>query len=188
LEHVENPRCAEVFISYAQDEDGARALEIADQLEQVGATVWIAERSIAGAQNYALEIVGAIDACKVVVILCSGASMRSPHVPVEMELAFETGRPRLPLMLEGVEFTNEMRYWLAGANRIDVSGSVDDWLPKVLHALELLAVNVQAAGNDPSAEPTPINPETVALGREQMMEALGRPVSRSAPPSRPPQA
>ena len=69
-----NPPGAEVFISYAEDEDHAAVLALADRVESVGATVWIAERSIDGAQNYADEIVAAIDVCTVVVALCSRAS------------------------------------------------------------------------------------------------------------------
>lgn len=159
----ENPRCAEVFIRYARDEDGAQACAIADELERAGTTVWIAERSIAGAQNYALEIVDAIDACQAVVILCSAASKDSTHVPIEMELAFETGKPRLSLMLEPTELTNQLRYWLAGASRIDVSGAVDQWRPTVLHALALLGVSVRA--------PT-LPSETVVLQHEEVLDAL----------------
>src|SRR6516165_10911181 len=94
-----NPAGADIFISYAQDEDGARALELADRLEAEGVGVWIAHRSIEGAQNYGPEVVAAIDRCQVVVVLCSRAALHSRHVAVELQLAFEAGRPRLPLRL-----------------------------------------------------------------------------------------
>ena len=143
---VPNRAGAEVFISYAQDEDHAAASALADRLEGVGATVWIAERSIEGAQNYADEIVAAIDACKVVVALCSHASMQSRHVAVELSLAFEAGRPRLPLVLDGTPFPGQVRYWLADANRIDISGDADTWFPKVERALQRLDVDCNATG------------------------------------------
>lgn len=137
----ENPRNADVFISYAQDEDGARAIELADSLEKAGATVWIAERSIEGAQNYGPEIVAAIRGCKVVVLLCSQASLQSEHVAIEIELAFEAQRPRLPLLLEQTPIPDRIAYWLTGANRIDISGPVEQWLPRVLRALQRLGVD-----------------------------------------------
>ena len=140
-----NPPGAEVFISYAQDEDHAAALALADRVEGVGATVWIAERSIDGAQNYADEIVAAIDACKVVVALCSRASLQSRHVAVELSLAFEAGRPRLPLMLDPTPLPGQVRYWLADANRIDISGPADQWFPRVLRALQRLGVSCGTA-------------------------------------------
>src|SRR5262245_54568230 len=119
-----SPECGDVFISYAQDEDRDVAFDLADRLEGVGAGVWIADRSIEGAQSYADEIVAAIDSCKVVVVLCSEASMSSRHVSVELELAFEAGKPRLPLMLDSVPLPGQIRYWLADANRIAISGEI----------------------------------------------------------------
>jgi pimeloyl-ACP methyl ester carboxylesterase len=131
-----NPVDAQVFISYAQDEDGARALEIADHLEAAGISVWIADRSIEGAQNYGPEVVGAIDRCRVLAVLCSVASLHSGHVAVEVELAFEAKRPRLPLRLDDTPFPDQIRYWLTGSNWIDVTGPAEEWVPKVVRALE----------------------------------------------------
>jgi hypothetical protein len=148
---AESPPHIDLFVSYAQDEDGARAREFADRIGAAGASVWMAERSIAGAENYALEVVAAIDACKVFVILCSPASMASPHVAVELQLAFESGKPRLPLVLEPTTPTGQMRYWLAGANRVEVDGDADQWVPEVVRALQLLGVDC-AEARDPSSE------------------------------------
>jgi pimeloyl-ACP methyl ester carboxylesterase/class 3 adenylate cyclase len=136
-----NPEGAEVFISYAQDEDGARALELADHLEAAGLTVWLADRSIEGAQNYGPEVVSAIEQCDVVVVLCSAASLGSEHVAVEVELAFEASRPRLPLRLDDTAFPGRIRYWLTGSNWIDISGPTSQWLPSVIRALERLGVS-----------------------------------------------
>jgi TIR domain/Bacterial SH3 domain len=154
-----NPRNAEVFISYAQDEDGARAVGLADRLEQAGASVWIAERSIEGAQNYGPEIIAAIRACKVVVLLCSKASLGSEHVAIEIELAFEAQRPRLPLLLEQTSIPDRIAYWLTGAQRIDISGPVDQWLPRVVRALQRLGVEIDTP-EQPSAGdgPPPVVP------------------------------
>jgi hypothetical protein len=137
---VASPDCVDVFISYAQDEDRGIALDLSDRLEAAGAVVWIADRRIEGAQNYADEIVAAIDSCKVVVVLCSEASLASRHVSVELGIAFESGKPRLPLMLDSTPLSGQIRYWLADANRIDVSGDIEEWFPKVLRSLEALGI------------------------------------------------
>jgi pimeloyl-ACP methyl ester carboxylesterase len=147
---VANPFDAQVFISYAQDEDGAQALEVADHLEGAGVSVWIADRSIDGAQNYGPEVVAAIDRCRVLVVLCSAASLHSGHVAVEVELAFEAKRPRLPLRLDDTPFPDQIRYWLTGSNWIDVRGPADDWVPKVLRALERHGVERDAAAEPPA--------------------------------------
>jgi class 3 adenylate cyclase len=104
-------------------------------------SVWIAERSIQGAQNYGPEIISAIERCKVLVLLCSGASLHSGHVAVEVQLAFEAGLPRLPLRLDDTPFPDQIRYWLTGVNWIDIRGPADQWLPRVLQALEQLGVS-----------------------------------------------
>jgi hypothetical protein len=162
-----NPPGAEVFISYAQDEDHAAALALADRVEGVGATVWIAERSIDGAQNYADEIVAAIDACKVVVALCSRASLQSRHVAVELSLAFEAGRPRLPLMLDPTPLPGQVRYWLADANRIDISGPPDQWFPRVLRALQRLGVSCGTADEIAWPEEDDDDVTTIAVPRDE---------------------
>src|SRR5207248_2657405 len=89
----------EVFISYAQDEDGLAALQVTDALQSAGASIWIAGDSSRGGQNYGPEVVAAINTCKVVVVLTSKSSLRSKHVTTEIQLAFETDRPLLPLRL-----------------------------------------------------------------------------------------
>jgi len=148
-----NPVDAQVFISYAQDEDGAQALEVADHLEAAGVSVWIADRSIDGAQNYGPEVVAAIDRCRVLVVLCSAASLHSGHVAVEVELAFEAKRPRLPLRLDDTPFPDQIRYWLTGSNWIDVRGPAEDWVPKVMRALERHGVDRDAAAVTPARHP-----------------------------------
>jgi tetratricopeptide (TPR) repeat protein len=183
---------AEVFISYAQDEDGVRALDLAGRLEAVGISVWIADRAMAGAQNYGPEVVEAIERCRVLVVLCSQASLFSEHVAVEVELAFEAGRPRLPLRLDDTPFPSRIRYWLTGANWVDLRGPAEIWWPEVLRALESVGVagDLKAAsGRDATAEtvkppdrtgegvPLPLRlaapPALGFVGRRSDLEALG---------------
>jgi hypothetical protein len=140
---------AEVFISYAQDEDAARALDLADRLQGAGVSVWIADRAIAGAQNYGPAVVDAIEGSRVMVVLCSRASLFSEHVAVEVELAFEANRPRLPLLLDDTPFPNRIRYWLTGANWVDLRGPAALWWPEVVRALR--ALGVDAAAPSPAA-------------------------------------
>jgi pimeloyl-ACP methyl ester carboxylesterase len=158
-----NPVDAQVFISYAQDEDGARALEVADHLEAAGVSVWIADRSIDGAQNYGPEVVAAIDRCRVLVVLCSAASLHSGHVAVEVELAFEAKRPRLPLRLDDTAFPDQIRYWLTGSNWIDVRGPAAEWVPRVLRALERHGVERTGGAGAPPGAPAQTGPVAARL-------------------------
>ena len=138
---------SDIFISYAQDEDAAPALQLADELRNANATVWIAVDNIDGGQNYGPEVVAAIEGCKVFVVLASKSSLRSKHVATEIKLAFEADRPLLPLRLDDTSYPDDVRYWLTGSNWIDIWGPKNQWLAKVLHALR--SYGVECGGVDP---------------------------------------
>jgi class 3 adenylate cyclase/tetratricopeptide (TPR) repeat protein len=168
-----NPLAADIFISCAQDEDGDRALELADHLEAAGLTVWLAHRSVEGAQNYGPEIVNAIGQCKALVVLCSRASLQSEHVAVEVELAFEAGRPRLPLRLDETAFPDRIRYWLTGSNWIDASGPATEWLPAVIRALERLDAVGEGSRDRDETPRASGGPRAVTGRRAELRNATG---------------
>ncbi len=91
-----------VFLSYASS-DRERALGIADLLEAQGVTVWLDRRSIAGGSSWSAEIVRGIRGCTALVVLCSPASMASENVQQEIQLAWESKRRILPLLLQPME-------------------------------------------------------------------------------------
>src|SRR5262245_56519710 len=85
----------EVFISYSSA-DRPRVLDIADQLEAAGVPVWIDRNKSNGGRRWDEQIVRAIRDCKVVLLMCSQASMRSRNVKQEIQLAWRYNRPYLP--------------------------------------------------------------------------------------------
>src|SRR5215210_7902311 len=93
----------EVFISYAS-QDRPRVLEIVRVLEQAGVSVWLDRDRILGSQIYGPEIVRAIGACTVVLVMCTDAALRSRNVAAEIRLAWEEERPYLPLLLQPTTF------------------------------------------------------------------------------------
>jgi hypothetical protein len=90
-----------VFLSYASV-DRDKALHVADLLEARGIPVWIDRKSIAGGTSWGAEIVRGVEGCAVLVVLSSAAAMASPNVQQEIQLAWESRRPILPLLLESV--------------------------------------------------------------------------------------
>jgi TIR domain-containing protein len=103
----------EVFICYAsQDRD--RVLPIAEELEAAGVRVWVDRNKIGGGSNYGQEIVRAIKGCKVLVVMCTEASMQSRNVRQEIQLAWNYEQSYLPLLLEPVRFPEQVQYWLEG--------------------------------------------------------------------------
>jgi non-specific serine/threonine protein kinase len=137
VERVDRPS---VFLSYASA-DRARALAIADRLEAAGISVWIDRKSIAGGTSWSAEIVRGIRGCTVFLVACSTAAMASPNVQQEIQVAFESRRPILPLLLEAVELPESVVYALAGRQWLEVrERPASEWLPPVLRALAGLGV------------------------------------------------
>jgi len=148
-----DPDRAEVFISYASV-DRERVLPIADRLGAAGVSVWLDRRKIEGATFWAEEIVRGIKACKVVLLMCSDASMRSWAVKQEIQLAGERQKALLPVILNPCSYPEQIEFFLAGRHWIEVTGRPEDeWLPPLLRALARAGVRHGAATSVPPAGP-----------------------------------
>lgn len=125
-----------VFISYAR-QDRDRVLSIADELTAARVPVWIDKYGIHGGERWAAEIVAAIEASSVVALMCSDAAMRSWAVKQEIQLAGESQKVLLPLLLEKTSFPAQIKFFLAGWQWIEIlDWPAGTWLPQVLQALE----------------------------------------------------
>ena len=130
----------DLFISYASA-DRDRVLPVADRLVAAGVTVWLDRHKIDGATHWAEEIVHGIEACKVLLLMCSDASMRSWAVKQELQLAGECQKALLPLMLNATSFPAQMRFFLAGVQQIDILDRPEEhWLPQILRAFQRAGV------------------------------------------------
>jgi predicted ATPase len=156
-----------VFLSYASA-DRARALAVADALEAAGVAIWIDRRGIAGGAVWIEAIARAVREARVVLVLCSAASVVSRNVRQELQLAWDRDTPILPLLLEPVAFPDGIAYVLHGRQWIELSGRpVEAWLPDVLRAL--------AAAGDAA------QPESAAPEREIPATTASRPPSVHLP-------
>lgn len=108
----------DVFISYGSSEV-AFAREIRTHLDSGGYVCWMAPDDVAGPKSWAEQIVEAIAACKVMVVLVSSVSNASSHVSKEVDLAIEHGKAVLPVRLEDVVPSGALKYLLALAQWID---------------------------------------------------------------------
>ena len=135
----------EVFISYATA-DLERVEVIAGQLSLAGVSVWLDRHKIEGATRWAEEIVRGIKACKLMLLMCSDASMRSWAVKQEIQLAGECRKSFLPIILEQTNFPDQMRFFLAGWTWIEVlERPIVAWMPQVLNALTRAGVKCNTA-------------------------------------------
>jgi hypothetical protein len=147
VHRTSNPNAAEVFVSYAS-QNRERVLPIARHLESAGVRIWRDQNEILGGENYGPKIVLGINHCKVMLLMCTDASMRSKNVKQEIQLAWHYGRPYLPLLVEPIRnYPEQVQYWLEGCQWIEVlERPVTQWLPCVLQAL----INAGVKSNPPA--------------------------------------
>lgn len=136
------PHAPEVMISYSS-RDRSRVTQIVQALRQSGVSLWIDHVGIDGAQRWSEEIVNAIEACRVVMLFISRASMESANIPKEVALAWESGKEFLPVVLEEAKVPKSMAYQLAGIQylRLD-DGDPTAKFDAVLRALVRKGVHV----------------------------------------------
>jgi TIR domain len=107
-----------VVISYAQP-DWAVARELAAHVEAHGIPCWIAGRDVPLGADRATEIVNAIAAARVMVLVFSASANSSADVHREVERAFDRGVPLLPFRIAEVAPSSSLEYFLSGQNFLD---------------------------------------------------------------------
>jgi len=129
----------DVFVSYSQP-DRDCAYELTHHLEANGFTVWIAPRDVSPAAEWAAEIIEAISAARVMVLIFSESSNSSPQVRREVERAVHKDLRILPFRIENVlpsgclEYFLSSQHWLDGfpsprtAHYERLCGSLHQWL------------------------------------------------------------
>ena len=160
---------AEVFVSYART-DRERVVELVERMRSAGIGVWVDEGGIHGASLWGQEIVDAIDASKVMVLMISDSSITSDNVVKELSIASEEKKPILPVYLQRSQLPKSMRYQLAGIQHIEFfEGQEDEAFQSMLVSLSRLGVS---AGETETKQDPP--PEIVP---EDQSTATNAPVS-----------
>jgi len=132
---------AEVFVSYART-DRERVMELVERMRSAGIGVWVDEGGIHGASLWGQEIVDAIDASKVMILMISDSSITSDNVVKELSIASEDKKPILPVYLHRSEIPKSMRYQLAGIQHIEFfEGQEDEAFQSMLVSLSRLGVS-----------------------------------------------
>jgi hypothetical protein len=108
----------EVFVSYSQP-DRERAFEVVAALEANGFSVWIAPRDVSPSADWAEEIIDAITAARVMVLVFSSHSNASPQVRREVERAVHKQLPVLPFRIEEVLPSKSLEYFLSSQHWLD---------------------------------------------------------------------
>jgi hypothetical protein len=108
----------DVFVSYSQP-DRACALQLVAHLESQGIGVWVAPRDISPAADWAEEIIAAISASRLMVLVFSAHCNASPQVRREVERAVHREVPILPFRIEDVLPARSLEYFLSTPHWLD---------------------------------------------------------------------
>ena len=109
----------EVFISYCS-QDATAAEEVREALESRGIACWIAPRDIVGGQTWAASIVGAIEECRILLVIVSGHANKSRQMSREVELADARKRRILPVRIEDVPPAKDLEYFVGNRQWTDI--------------------------------------------------------------------
>ena len=127
-----------VFISYSHN-DKEQADAVCVRLESANIQCWIAPRDISPSKDWAEEIIDAINATDVMVLIFSSYSNSSPQVRREVERAVHKGLIVLPFRIEDVTPSKSLEYYISTQHWLDASsGSFDKHLDILYNCVKAL--------------------------------------------------
>ena len=140
-----------VFISYSQS-DRECAYELVAQLEGQGIQCWIAPRDIAPSADWASEIMDALSAARVMVLVFSGSSNHSPQVRREVERAVHKQLSILPFRIEKVLPSKSLEFFLSTQHWMDAFPP-----PRDAHYARLCSYLKAQLNSEPGQAPSPVS-------------------------------
>jgi hypothetical protein len=108
----------EVFVSYSQS-DRDCAFELVARVEARGINVWIAPRDVSPSADWAAEIIDALAAARVMVLVLSASTNDSPQVRREVERAVSRQVRVLPFRIDDVMPSKSLEYFLSTQHWLD---------------------------------------------------------------------
>lgn len=106
-----------IFISYAHD-DSALVSQIVQKLYYRGIRIWY-DAGIPEGENWVKCLTKALDGCAVVVSFLSKSFVSSDYCYSELALAKRQHRVNIPVLIEEVELTEEIRFVVASSHYIN---------------------------------------------------------------------
>jgi TIR domain len=157
----------DVFVSYSQPDRDA-ALELVSSVESHGIECWVAPRDIAPAADWAEEIIDAITAARVMVLVFSASANASPQVRREVERAVHKGVTVLPVRIEDVLPAKSLEYFLSTQHWLDAFPA-----PRAPHYARLCAyLSAILAADTPHALPTALARASATADAEHALDAV----------------
>jgi hypothetical protein len=140
-----------IFITYSS-KDQKVARTICTALENRGLICWISSRNVKPGQNYQEQIVRAIRACRVMVLVFTANANNSNEIKKELALASQNNLIVIPVRIEDVAPNEAFAYEFATRQWIDL---FEEWEKSMAELVELIAaiLNDAPAGDRANAAP-----------------------------------
>ncbi|HXO17797.1 MAG TPA: TIR domain-containing protein, partial [Candidatus Dormibacteraeota bacterium] len=136
--------------------DGHIAREICDRLEASGVGCWIAPRDPIAGIPYGQQIVGAIAAARVVLLVFSSHANESRAVLGELELASSRGKIILPVRTEDITPSPSLEFYVRPIHWFDAATRpFDDVFPELIADVQRLVAPAQPAAPLPEGQEQP---------------------------------
>jgi hypothetical protein len=142
-----------IFITYSS-KDQKVARTICTALENRGLICWISSRNVKPGQNYQEQIVRAIRASRVMVLVFTVNANNSNEIKKELALASQNNLVVIPVRIEDVAPNEAFAYEFATRQWIDL---FEDWEKSMAELVELIAAILDdaPAGDRANAAPGP---------------------------------
>jgi TIR domain len=143
------------FVSYSQpDRECAHA--IVAHLEAQGVPCWIAPRDISPSADWAEEIIDAITAARVMILVFSSSSNQSPQVRREVERAVHKQVGVLPFRIEDVTPSKSLEFFLSSQHWLDAfPPPIEPHYQRLRSYLQAQTSQSRPAGPAPSVSKAP---------------------------------
>jgi len=138
----------DVFISYSS-EDKTIADATCANLESKGIRCWIAPRDVLPGKNYQGEIIDAIDNTRIMVLIFSSHSNKSPYIIRELTEAVENDVVIIPFRIENVLPSKSMKFLINVPHWLDaMTPPLEQHLEKLAETIRLFLNNESENGDD----------------------------------------
>ena len=159
-----------VFVCHASP-DAGMAQRVVAALEAAGVACWIAPRDIDPGESYAQAILDGLEAAPALVLVFSAATNESPHVTRELESAVGSSTPIVPVRLEQVEPSRDLRYFIGTSQWLETDQLLaEQWEPPLVRAVRR-AVG-EGAHRPPDLRPGPTGEPPAAAAQAEPRRAF----------------
>jgi hypothetical protein len=159
----------DVFVSYSQP-DRECAFQLAALLEAQGIGVWIAPRDMSPAADWAEQIIEAISAARLMVLVFSAHCNASPQVRREVERAVHRQVPVLPFRIEDVLPAKSLEYFLSTQHWLDAFPPPrEPFYAKLSTHIQALLRGTVSLDEPPAARTTTGNSDGPVTGRHSSL-------------------